>query len=59
MGKNLEKLYSFRCDEKTITKINYIAKEEDRTRNDQIKHLIKKCIRDYEKEHGEIKIENI
>lgn len=54
MGKNLERLFSFRCDETTIKKINYIASYNERDRNKEIKYLIKKEIARFEKEHGEI-----
>lgn len=58
MGKNLEPQYAFRCDELTIKKLEYIAKENTRTRNQEMKHIIKDYIAQYEKEYGEIKIEN-
>lgn len=54
MGKNLEKLYSFRCDEKTIKKLNAISKAEERSRNDQIKYILKRYIREYEIDKGTI-----
>lgn len=56
MGKNLEPQYAFRCDEITIKKLEYIAKENTRTRNQEMKHIIKEYIAKYEKEHGEIEI---
>lgn len=57
MGKNLETQYSFRCDEETIKKLEIIAKKNTRTRNQEMKHIIKKYIENYEKENGEIVIE--
>ena len=36
-------------------KLHYIANYEGRSGNKQIIYLIKECIRNFEKEHGEIK----
>ena len=58
MGKNLEPQYAFRCDEITIKKLEHIAKENTRTRNQEMKHIIKEYISKYEKENGEIIIES-
>lgn len=57
MGKNLEQQYAFRCDTETIKKLEYIAKINTRTRNQEMKHIIKQYIQTYEIQHGEIKIE--
>lgn len=57
MGKNLQKLYSFRTDEIIIKKIEYIADINTRNRNQQIEHLLKECIAKYEAEHGELIVE--
>lgn len=35
-------------------KLSYIAEYEGRSMNGQIIYLVNKCIRDFEKEHGEI-----
>ena len=59
MGKNLEPQYAFRCDETTIKKLEYIAKKNTRTRNQEMKHIIKTYIQEYENKHGEIIIEPI
>lgn len=59
MGKNLEPQYAFRCDEITIKKLEYIAKRNTRTRNQEMKHLIKEYIEQYEKENGTILVEDI
>lgn len=55
MGKNLEPQIAFRCDKKTITKLEAIAETHTRTRNQEMKHIIKQYIEAYEAEHGEIK----
>lgn len=54
MGKNLEPQFAFRCDKETIEKLEYIAKQNTRTRNQEMKHIIKNYVRQYEQEHGEI-----
>lgn len=56
MGKNLETQYSFRCDKDTIKKLEFIANQNTRTRNQEMKHIIKKHIDEYEKIHGEIQL---
>ena len=56
MGKNLEKQYAFRCDDETIKKLEYIASKNTRTRNQEMKHIVKQYIDTYEHEHGEIRI---
>lgn len=57
MGKNLQKLYSFRTDDNIIKKIDFISNQNTRNRNQQIEHLIKICITEYEADHGELIIE--
>lgn len=39
-------------------KLHYIAKYEGRSGNGQIIYLINECIRKFEKENGEIKVDN-
>lgn len=56
MGKNLQKLYSFRTDETLIQKLNIISSEHSRTRNKEIEYALKLYVKDYEQEHGEIMI---
>ena len=58
MGKNLQKLYSFRTDDELIEKLNIIANENSRTRNKQIEHILKLYVKNYEEEHGIIMINN-
>ncbi|MBR6533509.1 MAG: hypothetical protein IKT44_03695 [Clostridia bacterium] len=38
-------------------KLHYIAKYEGRSGNGQILYLVRKCIAEFEKENGEIKVE--
>lgn len=56
MGKNLIPLVSFRCDNEMKAKLEYIANKNTRTRNEEMIHIIKKHIAEYEAEHGEIEI---
>ncbi len=44
-----------RVEEDLHKKLTYIAKYEGRSVNGQIIYMIKKLIRDFEKENGEIK----
>ena len=39
-------------------KLHYISKYEGRSMNGQILYLIRKCIREFEQENGEIVIED-
>lgn len=57
MSKNLEKQFAFRCDDLTIKKLEYIAATHTRTRNQEMKHIIKQYINTYEEDNGKIKIE--
>lgn len=47
-----------RIEDELHYKLHYISKYEGRSGNGQILYLIKKCISEFENEHGEIKIEN-
>ena len=42
-------------DEELHYKLHYIAKYEGRSGNGQILYLIRQCIADFEKKHGDIK----
>ncbi|MBR4888544.1 MAG: hypothetical protein IKU17_05315 [Clostridia bacterium] len=39
-------------------KLRYIAKYEDRSINGQILYLVRRCVREFEEQHGEIEPEN-
>ncbi len=45
---------SIRMDKETHDKIQYVAAYEGRSMSGQIVHLMQKCIREFEKEHGPI-----
>ena len=49
------KSLSIRIDEEMLNKLHYVADYEARSANGQIIILIRDCIDDFEKKHGEIK----
>ncbi|MDY3986087.1 hypothetical protein [Dysosmobacter sp.] len=51
-----EKHLGLRIDQETHYKLHYIAKYEGRSGNGQVLYLIRKCIADFEQEHGVIDI---
>lgn len=53
MKGNLSR-YTLRVDQALFDKLGYIAEYEDRTKNRELEQMIKKRIRDFEQEHGEI-----
>ena len=48
---------SIRFDKETHDKLFYVAEYEGRSGSGQIMYLIRKCIADYEREHGSIEFE--
>ena len=56
MGKNKLKSYPLRMEEEIKEKLKVIAKENERNLNGEIVYAVKKHIREYEAEHGEIEI---
>ena len=48
--------YTLRIQKEYLTKIHYIAEENARSTNREIELLIRNAISAYEKEHGEIEI---
>ncbi len=50
---------SIRMDWATHDKIQYVAAYEGRSMSGQIVHLMQKCIREFEKEHGPITAEDM
>ena len=46
--------YTLRVDQAPLDKLGYIAEYEGRTKNRELEQMIKKRIRDFEQEHGEI-----
>ena len=52
------KSVSIRIDSEQLNKLHVIAAYEGRSANSQILILIRDCIGEYEKEHGEIKVKS-
>ena len=55
--KKTDKLWQrnqLRIDPETHDKLYYIAEYKGRSGNGQVLHLIRRCIEDFEKEHGKI-----
>jgi hypothetical protein len=50
------KSLSIRIDDKMLDKLHVVADYEGRSANSQILILIRDCIAEHEKNHGEIKI---
>ena len=53
MKDNLPR-YTMRIDRTLLDKLQYIAKYEGRTANKQLEQLVKRCIREFEKDNGTI-----
>jgi len=51
-----QKSFTIRVPEETLEKFRYVAKYDDRSLSGQIMYLIHQSIRDFEKEHGVIKL---
>ena len=54
-----ETTFIVRIDAKTLRKLDYIAKYDDRSRNAEVNRLIRKHIAAYEKENGLITEEDL
>ena len=46
--------YTMRIQRQLLDKLQYIAKYEGRTANKQLEQLVKRCIHEFEAQHGEI-----
>lgn len=58
MGKNLIKVTGFRFTDETIPiKMDIIAKNHKRNRNQEVEWALLQYIQDYELEHGAIEID--
>lgn len=49
--------YTLRIDRDLFAKFRYIADYQGRSANREIEQFIKQTVKDYEAEHGEIKID--
>lgn len=58
MGKNLVKVTGFRIADNTVLeKLNIIAKENKRTRNQEVEWALTQYVKAYENEHGVIELQ--
>ena len=48
--------FTLRVEPKLLEKLGYIAEYEGRTKNRELEQMIKRRIREYEAEHGEIPV---
>ncbi len=48
--------YTLRVDRLLFQKFKYIAESEGRSANKEIEQYIKKCVAEFEKEHGKIEV---
>ncbi len=48
------KTFTLRIDSEILDKFHYVADYEGRSANSQLVVLVRKCIEDFEKEHGKI-----
>ena len=58
MKDNLPR-YTMRIERPLLDRLQYISKYEGRTANKQLEQLVKKCVKEFETEHGEITDEMI
>ena len=52
-----QKHISIRIEEDILKKFHYVSRYNGRSASGQIMYLINQCIRDFEKEHGKIELE--
>lgn len=55
MKSNLSR-YTLRISKELLDKFGYVAEYEGRTKNKEIEQMIKKRVKEFEDEHGEINI---
>ena len=48
--------FTLRVEPELLEKLGYVAEYEGRTKNRELEQLIKRRIRDFEAEHGEIPV---
>lgn len=58
MGEHKTKVTGFRIrNPETLIKLDIIASRNNRNRNQEVNNILEKYIKSYEKDNGEIKIE--
>ena len=56
--KDNKSRFTLRIDPELLEKLGYIAEYEGRTKNRELEQLIKRRIREFEGEHGEILVQD-
>lgn len=51
-----KRVFTLRLDDELYNKLKYIADKNKRSMNGQIEFLAEKCVDEFERENGEIKI---
>ncbi|MBQ8532178.1 MAG: Arc family DNA-binding protein [Clostridia bacterium] len=53
-----EKHFGLRIDDKLLKKFRHVCEYDGRSANSKILVMIRQCVAEYEKEFGEIKLDN-
>ena len=53
----VERHFGLRIEDELLRKFRYVREYDGRSAKAQILYMIRKCVQEYEKEHGEIKLE--
>lgn len=53
----VERHFGLRIEDELLRKFRYVCEYDGRSANAQILYMIRKCVQEYEKEHGEIKLD--
>ncbi len=53
------KSFSIRIDDKLLDKLHVVADYEGRSANSQVLYLIRRCVEQYENQHGKILEEDV
>ncbi|MBQ9130630.1 MAG: Arc family DNA-binding protein [Clostridia bacterium] len=53
------KSFSLRIDDKLLDKLHVVADYEGRSANSQVLYLIRRCVEQYENQHGKILEEDV
>lgn len=49
-------VFTLRTEKENLMKLSYIAEQENRSDNKELEYILLSYIKEYENEHGEIKI---
>lgn len=54
----IERHFGLRIEDELLRKFRYVCEYDGRSANGKILHMIRNCVAEYEKEHGEIKLDS-